>query len=152
MSRLILAAAILLTAAPAFAQLDDWQYPDRRDGVHLRILNDYELPAGATSREPIVIIAGSATINGRAEDDVVVVGGTLRVGPKAVIRGDVVAIGGEAIIDPAARFPARSTRRRSSDPTGILAVSIGRRPAGGRPSRLARRCCGSASYCAWRCC
>jgi len=104
MSRLILAAAILLTAAPAFAQLDDWSYPDRGDGVHLRILNDYDLPAGATAREPIVIIAGSATINGRAEDDVVVVGGTLRVGPTAVIRGDVVAIGGEAIIDPAAQI------------------------------------------------
>src|SRR5687767_10191321 len=104
MSRLILAAAILLTAAPAFAQLDDWSYPDRREGVHLRILNDYDLPAGATAREPIVIIAGSATINGRAEDDVVVVGGTLRVGPTAVIRGDVVAIGGEAIIDPAAQI------------------------------------------------
>jgi hypothetical protein len=104
MSRLILAAAILLTAAPAFAQFDDWPYPDRRDGVHLRILNDYELPAGATSREPIVIIAGSATIDGRVEDDVVVVGGTLRVGPNAVIRGDVVAIGGEAIIDPAAQI------------------------------------------------
>ena len=104
MSRLILAAAILLTAAPAFAQLDDWSYPDRRDGVHLRILNDYDLPAGATAREPIVIIAGSATINGRTEDDVVVVGGTLRVGPTAVIRGDVVAIGGEAIIDPAAQI------------------------------------------------
>jgi len=103
MCRLILAAAILLTAAPAFAQPDDW-YPNRHDGVHLRILNDYELPAGVTSREPIVVIAGSATINGRAEGDVVVVGGTLRAGPTAVIRGDVVAIGGEAIIDPAAQI------------------------------------------------
>src|SRR5688500_3512777 len=104
MSRLILAAAVLLAAAPAFAQSIDWSHPDRHDGVHLRILKDYDLPADATSREPIVVIAGSATINGRAEDDVVVVGGTLRVGPTAVIRGDVVAIGGEAIIDPAAQI------------------------------------------------
>jgi hypothetical protein len=104
MSQLILVAAILLTAAPAFAQIGDWSYPDRRDGVHLRILKDYELPAGVTAREPIVVIAGSATINGRAEDDVVVLGGTLRIGPTAVIRGDVAAIGGEAIIDPAAQI------------------------------------------------
>ena len=73
---MILAAAILPTA-PAFAQFDDWPYPDRHDGVHLRILNDYELPAGATSREPIVIIAGSATIDGRAQDDVVSIVGIL---------------------------------------------------------------------------
>src|SRR5688500_17148023 len=104
MTRLILAVTMLLAAAPAFAQPDDWSYPDRRDGVHLRILKDYELLATVTSREPIVVIGGSATINGRAEDDVVVIGGTLRVGPTAVVRGDVVAIGGESIIDPAAQI------------------------------------------------
>jgi hypothetical protein len=104
MSRLILATALLLAGAPAFAQSEDWAYPDRHDGVHLRVLQDYELPAGITSREPIVVVAGSATINGRANDDVVVIGGTLRLGPTAVVLGDVVAIGGQAIVDPAARI------------------------------------------------
>jgi hypothetical protein len=104
MIRPILAAAILLTAAPASAQPDDWTYRDRRDGVHLRVLTDYELPAKVTSREPVVVIGGSATIDGRAEDGVVVIGGTLRLGPTAVVHGDVVAIGGEAIIDPAAQI------------------------------------------------
>jgi hypothetical protein len=105
--RLMLAFLALLAAQPAFAQPDDWSYRGRRDGVHLRILRDYELPAGATSFEPIVVIGGSATINGRTEDDVVVIGGTVRLGPTAVVRGDVVAIGGDALIDPAAQISGR---------------------------------------------
>ena len=110
MSRLILATAILLAGVPVFAQSADWPLPDRHDGVHLRILEDYELPAGVTSREPIVVIAGSATINGRVDDDVVVLGGTLRLGPTAVVQGDVVAIGGPAIIDPAAQISGEINR------------------------------------------
>jgi len=78
-----------------------WDGRDR-DGVHLRLLRDYALPAGSTSREPIVVIGGSAVIDGRAEDDVVVIGGSLRVGPTAVVLGDVVSVGGELMVDPAA--------------------------------------------------
>jgi hypothetical protein len=111
MIRAILAAILLLTAGPALAQSDeDWSSRTHHDGVHLRILNNYELAATATAREPIVVIGGSATINGRAEDDVVVLGGTLRLGPTAVVRGDVVAVGGEAIIDPAAQISGEITR------------------------------------------
>ena len=76
---------------------------DRHDGVHLRVLRDYELPEGATAREPIVVIGASARIDGRAEDDVVVIGGSVRVGPSAVIKGDVTSIGGNTIIDPRAQ-------------------------------------------------
>lgn len=146
-ARLILALALVLPAAPAFAQAEaDWTSQDRReearqrreearqrrqeareaarerreewrearreqwerwrregrDGVHFRLLRDYYLAAGATASEPIVVIGGDATIDGRADDDVVVVGGTLRLGPKAVVGGDVVSVGGEAVIDPAA--------------------------------------------------
>lgn len=80
---------------------EEWRR-EGRDGVHLRILNDYYLSADATAPEPVVVIGGDATIDGHAEDDVVVVGGTLRVGPKAVIDGNVTTVGGEAQIDPAA--------------------------------------------------
>jgi hypothetical protein len=102
-NRMMLALVVFAAAAPAYAQPDEWSYGRRHDGVHLRILRDYHLPAGSSTNEPIVVLGGSATIDGRAEDDVVVVGGTLRVGPTAVVRGDLVAVGGEAIIDPAAR-------------------------------------------------
>jgi hypothetical protein len=110
MTRLIFALTMLLAAAPAVAQPGDWSSRNRRDGVHLRILGNYELPANITAREPIVVIGGSATINGRAEDDVVVIGGTLRIGPTAVVRGDVAAIGGEALIHPAAQIAGEINR------------------------------------------
>ena len=96
MGRVILALAFLAVASPLFAQPDD--------GVHLRILRNYRLAEGAISREPIVVIGGTATIDGRVEHDVTVIGGTLRVGPKAVITGDVVTVGGDADIDPAAQI------------------------------------------------
>jgi len=100
---LILAFAILAPTSAAFGQPDEWRWDDRR-GVHLRILRDYRVPEGAVSREPIVVIGGSATIDGRAEQDIAVIGGTLRIGPNATIHGDVVTVGAEAIIDPAARI------------------------------------------------
>jgi hypothetical protein len=107
MAGLLLALVVLCTAQSAWAQPDDWRFGDRRDGVHLRILRDYDLPAGAVSEEPIVVIGGSATIDGRVEDDVVVIAGSVRVGPTAVIGGDVVSIGGETIVDPAAQIRGR---------------------------------------------
>jgi hypothetical protein len=82
-------------------QWERWRR-EGRDGVHLRMLRDYYLSADATASEPIVVLGGDATIDGRAANDVVVIGGTLRLGPKAVVSGDVVTVGGEAVIDPAA--------------------------------------------------
>lgn len=147
MGRLVLALALVLSAAPAFAQAEaDWTVQDQRDearqrredarerrrearararerlhewrearreqwerwrrdgrdGVHFRMLRNYYLAADATAHEPIVVFGGDATIDGHTDDDVVVIGGTLRLGPKAVVGGDVVTVGGEAVIDPAA--------------------------------------------------
>jgi hypothetical protein len=99
--RLLLVSGLVLAAAPARAQAD-WRSEERREGVHLRILRSYHLAENAIAREPIIVIGGAVTIDGTAEEDVVVIGGPLRVGPKAVIRGDVVAVGGNTSIDPAA--------------------------------------------------
>jgi hypothetical protein len=100
---------------------DRWQeWRDRggrNDGVHLRILRDYYLASGAIASEPIVVVGGSATIDGRAEQDVVVIGGTLRAGPTAVIRGDVVTVGGDAIIDPSAQVSGDIERTTITWPT-----------------------------------
>jgi hypothetical protein len=82
-------------------QWERWRR-EGRDGVHLRMLRDYHLSADAIASEPIIVVGGDATIDGRADDDVVVIGGTLRLGPKAIVGGDVVTVGGEAVIDPAA--------------------------------------------------
>lgn len=87
------------------ARQQAWEFRrHNRGGVHLRVLRSYTLPAGSVASEPIVVIGGTATIDGRTEDDVVVIGGTLRVGPTAVIRGDAVSVGGEMIVDPSAEI------------------------------------------------
>ena len=86
---------------------DDWSSRHHREGVHLRILRDYQLDAGATANEPVVVLGGSATINGHATDDVVVIGGRLRLGPTAVVDGDVFTAGHDADIDPAAQVKSK---------------------------------------------
>jgi hypothetical protein len=111
----------VLSAAPAFAQAEaEWTAQtqreaapqrredafeprrDDRDGVHFRMLRSYYLAADATASEPIVVVGGDAIIDGKTDDDVVVIGGTLRLGPRAIVGGDVVTVGGDAAIDPAA--------------------------------------------------
>jgi hypothetical protein len=107
---ILVALTFVLAAQPAFSQPDDrtydWSFRHRNDGVHLRILRDYHLAEGDTVNDPIVVIGGSANIDGRAEREIVVIGGTLRIGPSAVIRGDLVTFGGEAIVDPRADVPS----------------------------------------------
>jgi hypothetical protein len=44
--------------------------------------------------DPVVSIGGNVTVLGRVDDDVVAVGGSVRLGPKARVRGDVTAVGG----------------------------------------------------------
>jgi hypothetical protein len=74
----------------------------RGDGVHLRIFRDYTLAEGETSNEPIVVIGGSVRIDGRVDDDVVVVGGGLHLGPKAIVEGNAVSVMGEIELEPGA--------------------------------------------------
>ena len=74
----------------------------RGDGVHLRIFKDYALAEGETANEPVVVIGGSARIDGRVDDDVVVVGGGLHLGPKAIVEGNAVSVLGEITLDPGA--------------------------------------------------
>ena len=50
----------------------------------------------------VVAIGGHVDINGRVREDVVAVGGTVRLGPKAEIQGDVTTVGGSVSRDPEA--------------------------------------------------
>lgn len=76
---------------------------DNDNGAHVLFWQDYELAEGSTTTENVVVLGGDATINGHAEDDVVIVGGSLKLGPKAVVDGDVSVVGGELSRDPAAQ-------------------------------------------------
>jgi hypothetical protein len=150
-TRLILVVSLVLSATTAFAQPDDWSDRPRRgaeirrnqpwrdwdnwpsrhdqDGVHLRILRDYHLESGATASEPVVVVGGSATIDGHVTDDVVVIGGELTLGPTAVVDGDVFTAGKEPRIDPAAKVRGKIDRAVFSIPgvdVGWRSVNIPR--------------------------
>jgi hypothetical protein len=76
---------------------------DGDHGAHLLFGEDYDLAEGSTTSEKIIVVGGTATINGHAQDDVVVVGGKVRLGPKAIVDGDVSLLGGSLDRDPAAQ-------------------------------------------------
>jgi hypothetical protein len=73
-------------------------------GARILIARNYRLPEGLTAQETVVVFGGDATVDGHAEDDIVVIGGRLRLGPKAVVDGDVSVVGGTLDRDPAARI------------------------------------------------
>lgn len=78
----------VLDAPDAPAQTRDSGAPPQ-----IRFGSSLELRAGDRA-EDIVVILGSATINGTVEGDVVVVLGSLELGSTSVIEGDAVVVGG----------------------------------------------------------
>ena len=66
-----------------------------------RLAQDYTLPAGDAVRE-VRSILGNVTIEGRVDQDVVVIMGSARVTTTAVIEGSLVVVGGSASIDQGA--------------------------------------------------
>jgi hypothetical protein len=96
--RTFMATALLCATVVSVVAAQDWEH-DRRwrrgDGLKVRIGRSYYLPADQIVTTPVVVIGGSATIDGRLDDDLVVVGGSVRIGPAAHVRGEIVSVGGE---------------------------------------------------------
>jgi uncharacterized RDD family membrane protein YckC len=67
--------------------------PIQRRGDIVRFGQDYTLPAGSASGD-LVLIFGSANVEGTVFGDLVVVMGSARLGTGAVVHGDTVVIGG----------------------------------------------------------
>ena len=110
MARLLAGLLLLVTAQPVLGQPGDWDEPrprHRGDGARILVFRDYHLDAGQTARGPVVVLGGTTTIDGHADDDVVVIGGSVRVGPTAIIEGDLVAVGGDATVDAQAKIHGR---------------------------------------------
>ncbi len=98
--------------APPAAQAEGEEEPpdstrpvpgERRRGMGpvVRVGDSYTLRAGDRVRE-VVVIAGSATIEGEVAGDVVVVVGTARLAGTSVVGGDFVVVGGSATIESGA--------------------------------------------------
>ena len=67
--------------------------PRRREQV-VRIGGSVSVESDEYVRGDVVVIGGSANINGEVDGEVVVVGGSARFGPQADIRGDITVVGG----------------------------------------------------------
>jgi hypothetical protein len=96
-TRIVLGALLVCAAAiQSVSAQDEWasRRRFRGDGVHVRIARDYYLPADQVATRPVVIVGGSATIDGTIESDLVVIGGPVRIGATAHIRGDITTVGG----------------------------------------------------------
>lgn len=99
----LLAAIVLIAAAAAPATVAAQSDGPRlyRFNPVIRIAQDYTVPAGQIVRE-VRMVFGNLTIDGQVDGDVLVVLGSARLGPGAVIDGTLAVIGGSATIDSTA--------------------------------------------------
>jgi hypothetical protein len=68
---------------------------DRRSpGDRIRIFGDTSVAADEVISGQVVAVMGSVRVDGEVGDQVVAVMGSVDLGPKAVVRGDVVSVGG----------------------------------------------------------
>jgi hypothetical protein len=79
----------------------------RSTGARIAIGRTIHVPVDEEVNEAVVVVAGSARVDGRVRDGVVVVGGNLDVGPRADIRGEVVVVGGRIVREPGAQIRGR---------------------------------------------
>src|SRR3954447_19863743 len=95
-----LALGVALTA-PVAAQ-DIHIAFNTSDNPTLRILQDYVLPAGTTTRA-VVVIGGDVKIDGSVDEDVVVILGRAELGSSAAVNGSFVVVGGSATLRDGAK-------------------------------------------------
>ena len=85
----------------------DRSFPDRSFNremeARVRIGGSITVPEDEHVTGAVVAVAGSITVNGRVNQDVVAVGGDIHLGSKAEVRGDVVVVGGVVERDPGAK-------------------------------------------------
>jgi uncharacterized RDD family membrane protein YckC len=74
---------------------------ERRDHPEVfRFGSDYTLPEGDTAQD-VVIVAGNATIAGETQD-MVIIGGSVRLASTAVVSGDAVVVAGRMSVEQGA--------------------------------------------------
>lgn len=98
-----ISAIVLLVSVRAFAQTPD-PTTYRLTGTRIAFGQDLRVERDEEVSDAVVVIGGSATIDGRVRDGVVVVGGNLHLSPTADVRGDVVLVGGQIIREPGAQL------------------------------------------------
>jgi hypothetical protein len=76
----------------------------RLTGSRFAVAQDLVVAADEEVTDGVAVVAGSARIDGRVGEGILVVGGDLHLGPTADVRGDVVLVGGTLVRDQGARL------------------------------------------------
>jgi len=77
---------------------------ERQSSAVLLASGELVVAAGGELDGPVVLVEGSARIDGRVNGDVIMLGGTLDLGPQAELNGDLRHGGGQLRRDPQARL------------------------------------------------
>jgi hypothetical protein len=99
-----LTAAIgLLVTAGASAQTPN-PTTYRMTGTRIAFGQDVRIERDEEVTDAVIVVGGSANIEGRVRDGIVIVGGNLHLSSTADIRGDVVLVGGTITRDPGSQL------------------------------------------------
>ena len=79
----------------------------RTTGARIAIGRSIHVPVDEEVNEAVVVVGGSARIDGRVREGVVVVGGNLNFGPRSDVRGEIVVVGGRVQREPGAQVRGR---------------------------------------------
>ena len=90
----------------------------QRDDI-VRIGGSVSIDADETIDGDVVVIGGSAKVDGQIDGELVVVGGSATLGPKAEVRKDVTVVGGALMRDP------QATIRGSVKEVGVGEIALG---------------------------
>jgi hypothetical protein len=103
-------------AAPEPVEPESRRRMQRSNGDRIRILDDIHVDENEEIAGQVVAVIGDVRIDGEVGDQVVAVLGSVELGPHAVVRGDIVTVGGRL-------------RRASGAQVrgGVTEVALGRR-------------------------
>ncbi len=69
----------------------------RKSGAKVNVFGSIEVEEDERVTEAVVAIFGDVDVRGYVEEDVVAVLGSVRLGPRAVVRGEVTSVGGRIV-------------------------------------------------------
>jgi hypothetical protein len=79
------------------------------------VARDVEVDGDALA--DVAALNGSVSVNGHVKGDVIVIGGSARLGPRAAVDGDISVIGGVVQAAPGARIGGRAVSYPNASPT-----------------------------------
>jgi hypothetical protein len=101
---MVLASVLSL---PAVAAQTTQETTYRMTGSRIAVGQDVRVEANEEVSDTLIVIGGTATIEGRVRDGVLVVGGDAHLGPRADVTGQIVLVGGQLIREEGARHFGR---------------------------------------------